>query len=57
MVGIIVARYFEPFRREMLEHSMLAHEILKNVIHQASFETIPTLKINANILLKLLFFD
>lgn len=31
MVDVIVARYFEPFRKEMLEHSMLAHEILKNV--------------------------
>lgn len=32
VVGVIVAKYFEPFRKKVLECSMLAHEIFKNVI-------------------------
>lgn len=43
VVGEIVARYFEPFRKKVLEASVLACEILKSVITKLLFETTFTL--------------
>lgn len=49
MAGEIVARYFEPFRREVGGRSPLAHEVLKNVTPSIFLNH--SLKINANMLM------